>query len=345
MSITGDLKFKYTLTGKISGAKMIYLDAYNIAVQHGFVGTVDEWLESLKGEDGKTPYIGANGHWFIGDEDTGVIAGGGGGGSSSSAWNAEITGYERTEITPQSFRVTAQETFHDYHPMEIGDTVYVTVNSTEYERKLVAQDFMGNEIYLYAGNLALNPSYTGQGSSEPFLFVISPEMGMWEIYIKAPSTVKVEWKKPVVKELLPARYLRYDYAPRASLKDLESVVAGHEAELLEASGKVTSLSAEQEALVSDVSKLMQDVTSLSQKNASQDSEDKRLSSEIEKVREELANFEPKEKPFVSKLDVSGWDSGSITETLSDGSSETLAVVFDENGNPKSVGGMTIVWGD
>ena len=31
-------------------------DAYNIALQHGFVGTVEEWLESLRGENGKTAY-------------------------------------------------------------------------------------------------------------------------------------------------------------------------------------------------------------------------------------------------------------------------------------------------
>lgn len=45
--------------------------AYEIAVENGFVGTEQEWLESLKGD---TPCIGSNGNWFIGDVDTGVSA-------------------------------------------------------------------------------------------------------------------------------------------------------------------------------------------------------------------------------------------------------------------------------
>lgn len=31
-------------------------DAYHIAIEHGFVGTVEDWLESLKGESGKSAY-------------------------------------------------------------------------------------------------------------------------------------------------------------------------------------------------------------------------------------------------------------------------------------------------
>ncbi len=34
----------------------------------------DEWLSSIKGENGKTPYIGDNGNWFIGETDTGIKA-------------------------------------------------------------------------------------------------------------------------------------------------------------------------------------------------------------------------------------------------------------------------------
>ena len=48
--------------------------AYDIAVRNGFVGTEVEWLESLRGQDGDTPYIGSNGNWFIGQTDTGVEA-------------------------------------------------------------------------------------------------------------------------------------------------------------------------------------------------------------------------------------------------------------------------------
>ena len=48
--------------------------AYDIAVRNGFEGTEVEWLESLRGQDGDTPYIGSNGNWFIGQTDTGVKA-------------------------------------------------------------------------------------------------------------------------------------------------------------------------------------------------------------------------------------------------------------------------------
>ena len=46
-----------------------------------FEGTYEEWLETVRGpqglpgEDGKTPYIGENGNWFIDKTDTGVFAG------------------------------------------------------------------------------------------------------------------------------------------------------------------------------------------------------------------------------------------------------------------------------
>lgn len=45
--------------------------AYEIAVDNGFIGSEAEWLKSLVGQ---TPAIGDNGNWFIGDEDTGVLA-------------------------------------------------------------------------------------------------------------------------------------------------------------------------------------------------------------------------------------------------------------------------------
>lgn len=62
--------------------------AYEIAVDNGFVGTEEEWLESLKGDtgatgpagptgpagaNGNTPYI-QDGYWFIGSSSTGVLA-------------------------------------------------------------------------------------------------------------------------------------------------------------------------------------------------------------------------------------------------------------------------------
>lgn len=45
--------------------------AYEIAVENGFQGSEQEWLQSLQGE---SPYIGENGNWFVGTLDTGVSA-------------------------------------------------------------------------------------------------------------------------------------------------------------------------------------------------------------------------------------------------------------------------------
>lgn len=57
--------------------------AYEIAKENGFDGTETEWLASLKGatgaagangkdgENGETPYVGENGNWYIGANDTG----------------------------------------------------------------------------------------------------------------------------------------------------------------------------------------------------------------------------------------------------------------------------------
>lgn len=45
--------------------------AYEIAKSHGFIGTETEWLKSLQGA---SPTIGENGHWFVGETDTGIVA-------------------------------------------------------------------------------------------------------------------------------------------------------------------------------------------------------------------------------------------------------------------------------
>lgn len=48
--------------------------AYELAVEHGYSGSEEEWITSLTGVSGETPYIGTNGNWFIGAVDTGVGA-------------------------------------------------------------------------------------------------------------------------------------------------------------------------------------------------------------------------------------------------------------------------------
>lgn len=48
--------------------------AYEIAVQNGYSGSEQDWISSLVGKPGDTPYIGKNGNWFVGAVDTGVTA-------------------------------------------------------------------------------------------------------------------------------------------------------------------------------------------------------------------------------------------------------------------------------
>ena len=61
--------------------------AYEIAVKNGYAGSEQEWITSLVGKPGDTPYIGNNGNWFVGAVDTGVRA-------------AAITSYNDLEDKP-----------------------------------------------------------------------------------------------------------------------------------------------------------------------------------------------------------------------------------------------------
>ena len=54
-------------------------EIYNLYLAQGGTLTYEEWLDSIRGEDGKdgqTPRIGTNGNWWIGNTDTGVKAAG-----------------------------------------------------------------------------------------------------------------------------------------------------------------------------------------------------------------------------------------------------------------------------
>lgn len=48
------------------------MSAYDLAVEEGFEGTIDDWFASLKGKPGSTPVVGDNHHWWIDGKDTGV---------------------------------------------------------------------------------------------------------------------------------------------------------------------------------------------------------------------------------------------------------------------------------
>lgn len=49
-------------------------DAYAIALEHGFVGTVTDWLESMRGDPGKTPYELAVDCGFEGTEEEWLVS-------------------------------------------------------------------------------------------------------------------------------------------------------------------------------------------------------------------------------------------------------------------------------
>lgn len=65
------LSKKYTDSALEGAGALQGKSAYEIAVENGFEGTEQEWLDSLTGE---APHIGENGNWFLGDTDLGVTA-------------------------------------------------------------------------------------------------------------------------------------------------------------------------------------------------------------------------------------------------------------------------------
>ena len=53
MSLSGNVESSRIIRGKLNGLKTIHgYSAYEVAVAEGFVGTKEEWLESLRGKDG-----------------------------------------------------------------------------------------------------------------------------------------------------------------------------------------------------------------------------------------------------------------------------------------------------
>ena len=51
-------------------------EIYDLGVKEGVISnlTYEQWLASIKGADGLTPFVGSNGNWWIGSVDTGVKA-------------------------------------------------------------------------------------------------------------------------------------------------------------------------------------------------------------------------------------------------------------------------------
>lgn len=72
MDITSYILAKKYVDATLSGVGALQgQSAYDIAIKNGFEGSEQEWLKSL---EGVTPHIGENGNWFLGDQDTGILA-------------------------------------------------------------------------------------------------------------------------------------------------------------------------------------------------------------------------------------------------------------------------------
>lgn len=76
-----DTKLDYIKNKPITTNGVDGKSAYELAVDNGYSGTIQQWLDSLKGQDGTngtngtTPHIDQiTGNWFIGETNTGVKA-------------------------------------------------------------------------------------------------------------------------------------------------------------------------------------------------------------------------------------------------------------------------------
>lgn len=126
-----DFPIKNRFTGLTKGGK----SAYEIAVEQGFTGTVEEWLNSLKGSNGITPHIGENGNWFIGDVDTGVSA------RDASCEHSTISNSEIDEYFNHSGLINGGDYIDPISSEEIDEFFS---NSSEDENNLMTKEDIDN---------------------------------------------------------------------------------------------------------------------------------------------------------------------------------------------------------
>ncbi len=109
---------------------------YQLAsVSNAFEGTYEDWLETVRGPqglpgiDGKTPYIGDNGNWFIDQNDTGVFAGYNDSSITQSgefrfAVNSDGKSYYLLSYTGFDRYIMIPESFNGYPVTAIGSSVF-----------------------------------------------------------------------------------------------------------------------------------------------------------------------------------------------------------------------------
>lgn len=111
---------KYVDDALAGAGSLVGKSAYEVAVSNGFKGTEAEWLESLVGD---SPYIGSNGTWWVGLNDTGVVA------------SPDLAGYATEQFVKDELKNIADTTVKD-----IVDEVM-----NEYAKKSDVEDMINSE--------------------------------------------------------------------------------------------------------------------------------------------------------------------------------------------------------
>lgn len=121
MDVVSYILAKKYVDDSLAGAgSLVGKSAYEVAVSNGFKGTEAEWLESLVGD---SPYIGSNGTWWVGLNDTGVVA------------SPDLAGYATEQFVKDELKNIADTT--------IKDIVDEAMN--EYAKKSDVEDMINSE--------------------------------------------------------------------------------------------------------------------------------------------------------------------------------------------------------
>ena len=118
--VTYILAKKYVDDSLAGAGSLVGKSAYEVAVSNGFKGTEAEWLESLVGD---SPYIGSNGTWWVGLNDTGVVA------------SPDLAGYATEQFVKDELKNITNTTVKD-----IVDEVM-----NEYAKKSDVEDMINSE--------------------------------------------------------------------------------------------------------------------------------------------------------------------------------------------------------
>lgn len=121
MDVVSYILAKKYVDDSLAGAgSLVGKSAYEVAVSNGFKGTEAEWLESLVGD---SPYIGSNGTWWVGLNDTGVVA------------SPDLAGYATEQFVKDELKNITNTTVKD-----IVDEVM-----NEYAKKSDVEDMINSE--------------------------------------------------------------------------------------------------------------------------------------------------------------------------------------------------------